>query len=60
MKQIKKTIVGQMKVIFVVSLFVGVANLANSHGLLAQDGVYQVKASGGNSKTQWEDYRDIS
>ncbi len=51
MKQIKKTIFGRIKLILVPTLFVGFANFANSHGLLAQDGVYQVKASGGNSKT---------
>jgi tetratricopeptide (TPR) repeat protein len=51
MKHIKKTIVDRIKVILLVSLFVGVANLTNSHRLLAQDGVYQFKASGGNTKT---------
>lgn len=51
MKQIKKTNVGRFKVVVAVSLFVGFANLASSQGLLAQDGVYQFKASGGNSKT---------
>lgn len=51
MKQIKKTIVGRIKLILVVFLFVGAVNIADSQRLSAQDGVYQFKASGGNSKT---------
>jgi tetratricopeptide (TPR) repeat protein len=51
MKQIKNLSVGRFEVVVAISLFVGFSNLASSQGLLAQDGVYQFKASGGNSKT---------
>lgn len=51
MKQIQKMIVSRIKVILIVSLFVGTVNLADSQRLFAQDGVYQFKATGGTSKT---------